>query len=125
MSRTWWRSGWSHDSWWLISTKLTLGADRLRDLKWGNPTLRPARAPFLEAAKLPKAAAASAVPDWKACMETSRHQGATSSLVWLKALPRLKADHDSEGVRSDSATPAARSALRRVRFSRTAPIAQL
>jgi len=48
------------------SVKVTDGLERSRDLNRGNPTARPVRTPFLE--------------DRKACMDTSGHQGAVSSL---------------------------------------------
>ena len=36
----------NHDSWWLISVKVTDGLARSRDLNRGNPTVRPLRVPF-------------------------------------------------------------------------------
>jgi hypothetical protein len=86
MRRIPWRDGLNHESRWLTSTKLTEGIDRLGDLKLGNPTRRPPRLPCLESEKLARPAAASAIPEQKACMETSHHQGASVSLTSFGSL---------------------------------------
>src|ERR1700676_3686502 len=125
MSRTAWRSSRSHDNWWLISTNEMVGVERLRDLKCGNPTGRPLRAPFFEAEKLARPSAAWVIPDRKACIDTSPHHGAASAFVALNALPSENRDQERDGVRSDSARPAARSADRAARFSFTWAMAQL
>ena len=78
----------NHDAWWLISTKVTDGLARSRDLNLGNPTVRPLRVPFFEDRKLSRAAAAAATPDRKACMDTSVHHGAASYLAAFHSLPR-------------------------------------
>src|ERR1700676_730152 len=125
MSRTAWRSSRSHDNWWLISTNEMVGVDRLRDLKWGKPTDRPFRVPFFEAEKLARPAAAWVIPERKACMDTSCHHGTVVRFTVVKDFSRLYFDQERDGVRSASATPAARSANRGARFSFTWAMAQL
>lgn len=65
------------------------------------------------------------MPERKACMDTSRHHGATSSFTEFQRTPRVFADHGTAGVKQTSATPAARSTRRTRRFSLTRPTTQL
>ena len=83
------------------------------------------RFPERESDQFFRAVAASTIPERKACIDTSRHHGATSSFTWFQRTPRLCADHDTAGVSRSSATPAARSARRTARFSLTRPSTQL
>jgi len=59
---------------------------------------------------------AAAIPERKACMDTSHHQGASDSLVAFQSLFSEKGDHDNEAVRWFSAIPASRSADLVLRF---------
>jgi hypothetical protein len=95
------------------------------DLKGGKPTGRPARDPFFEEEKLAKPSAAWVIPERKACIETSSHHGAASAFAALNAEPNENRDHESDGGRASSATPAARSAARTARFSFTWAMVQL
>lgn len=65
------------------------------------------------------------MPERKACIDTSRHHGATSSFTWVHSVPSRVAFHDTDGVSSSSGTPASRSARRVARFSFTVASTQL
>jgi hypothetical protein len=94
-------------------------------LNFGKPTFGPFRFPQRDSDQFFRAAAASTTPERTACMDTSRHHGATSSFTSFQRIPRLFADHDTAGVSRSSETPATRSARRTARFSRTRPTTQL
>ena len=87
--------------------------------RFGNATFGPLRFPDRDSDQFFRAVAASAIPDRKACIDTSRHHGATSSRTRCQCMSRLFADHDTAGVNWSSGTPPARSTRRIARFSLT------
>ncbi|MGH8993807.1 MAG: hypothetical protein ACRDZ7_20030 [Acidimicrobiia bacterium] len=109
----------------MSSTKLTDGVQRPFFLRFGNSSFGPLRFPARLSDQFLRAAAASTIPERKACVDTSRHHGATSSRTCIQRIPRLFADHDTGGVNRSSGTPAPRSARRTARFSKTVRITQL
>ena len=54
--------------------------------------------PFREPEKFASPAPAAVVRDWKACLGTSFHHGAASSLAAFQVFDREKADHDNDAT---------------------------
>ena len=109
----------------MISTKLTDGTHRRFFFRFGNAIFGPLRFADLDSDQFFRAVAASAIPDRKACIDTSGHHGATSLRTSCQRRSRLWYDHDTAGVSRSSDKPAARSAPRTARFSDTIEITQL